>query len=131
MSKKEPDIDFSKMSEAEKANILAWAKQIQQIQKNNALTFRQKLKAMQQLNNGAAFKSISNFLLMHSKQYWKHAPWTERMGIIGMAGGLALFGISGAGIAALGGAIGLPLFLLTGAGGLFIGTIIERLDKNK
>ena len=43
---------------------------------------------------------------------------------------VVIFGGSGAGIAALGGAIGLPLFLLTGAGGALVGMIIERLDKN-
>lgn len=130
MAAKTPtDLEFDKLSQEEKAKILAWARQVRAIQKNPALNFKQKFNALKQLNNSQAFKSTNKFVLMHSKRYWKHAPWTERIGLIGLAGGAIVFGVQGAGIAALGGAVGLPLFLLTGAGGALVGMIIERLDK--
>ncbi|MAO07486.1 MAG: hypothetical protein CL596_02105 [Alteromonas sp.] len=129
-TKDQPDLEFDKLSQKEKAKILAWAKEVRAIQKDPNLNFKEKFKALKELNNKEAFSATNKFVMMHSKKYWKHAPWTERMAIIGLAGGVVIFGGSGAGIAALGGAIGLPLFLLTGAGGALVGMIIERLDKN-
>lgn len=123
------EIDFSDLSSIEKDVLLKWAQKVRSTQKNDSLSFKQKIKELKALNNGAAFKSCSRLVLVHSKRYWKNASWAERMGITVGGGTLVFFGGAGSGIAALGGAIGVPLFLLTAAGGTLVGTIIDKLDK--
>lgn len=123
------NLDFTEISADQKTILLDWAKKVKFIQKNKDLSFRQKLKKLNKLNNADTFKSISKLVVLHSKRYWKSASWAEKLGIIGASGTLIVFGSGGAGIAALGGAIGLPLFLVTAAGGTLIGTIIDKLEK--
>ena len=123
------DVKIEHLSDIKKKVLLKWAKRVKEIQKNKSLSFKQKLRALKELNNSEAFKMSTKYISSYSKNYWKHATWAEKLGIIGGGGALALAGFGGAGVAALGGAIGLPLFLLTAAGGTLIGTIIDRLDK--
>jgi hypothetical protein len=102
--------------------------QIQIIQQDKLIFKREKIYDLKKLNN----KQAISLSLKYSINYWKDANWAQKIGIVGLGGGLALAGTSGgAGIAALGGAIGLPLFLVTGAGGAFIGTIIDTLVKKQ
>ena len=122
--------DLEKLNETERQNVLNWAVEVRKIQHNNKLTTKEKIYDLKNLNNKQAFKNVISIVLNYSKSYWKKANWAQKIGIIGLTGGLIVAGASGgAGIAALGGAIGLPLFLVTTAGGTFIGTIIDSLNK--
>jgi hypothetical protein len=59
---------------------------------------------------------------------WDDRGLPARVGLSAAAAALTLSG-SGAGIAALGGAIGVPLWVVFGAGGTFVGVIIDELNK--
>lgn len=93
------DLDFSKLNELEKEEILKWAKEVRAIQKDKELTSKQKIKMLTSLNNGKALKSFSTLILNRSKSYWKTASWSERLGILGGGGTFVLVGASGSGIA--------------------------------
>ena len=122
--------DLEKLDDIEKQNVLNWAVEVRKIQQNNKLSSKEKIYDLKNLNNKQVFKNVISIVLNYSKSYWKKANWAQKIGIIGLTGGLIVAGASGgAGIAALGGAIGLPLFLVTTAGGTFIGTIIDSLNK--
>ena len=122
--------DLEKLDDVEKQNVLNWAVEVRKIQQNNKLSSKEKIYDLKNLNNKQVFKNVISIVLNYSKSYWKKANWAQKIGIIGLTGGLIVAGASGgAGIAALGGAIGLPLFLVTTAGGTFIGTIIDSLNK--
>lgn len=122
--------DLEKLDDVEKQNVLNWAVEVRKIQQNNKLSSKEKIYDLKNLNNKQVFKNVISIVLNYSKSYWKKANWAQKIGIIGLTGGLIIAGASGgAGIAALGGAIGLPLFLVTTAGGTFIGTIIDSLNK--
>lgn len=122
--------DLEKLDDVEKQNVLSWAVEVRKIQQNNKLSSKEKIYDLKNLNNKQVFKNVISIVLNYSKSYWKKANWAQKIGIIGLTGGLIIAGASGgAGIAALGGAIGLPLFLVTTAGGTFIGTIIDSLNK--
>lgn len=123
------DFEVQHLSKEEKKILLDWAKNVKTIQKDKNLNFNSKINALKELNNSGAFRSSTKFVTSKTKHYWKNASWSERLGIIGGSGALAIAGFGGAGIAALGGAVGLPLFLVTAAGGTLIGTIIDKLDK--
>ena len=122
--------DLEKLDDIEKQNVLNCAVEVRKIQQNNKLSSKEKIYDLKNLNNKQVFKNVISIVLNYSKSYWKKANWAQKIGIIGLTGGLIVAGASGgAGIAALGGAIGLPLFLVTTAGGTFIGTIIDSLNK--
>jgi hypothetical protein len=122
--------DLEKLNDIERQNVLNWAVEVRKIQQNNKLSSKEKIYDLKNLNNKQVFKNVISIVLNYSKSYWKKANWAQKIGIIGLTGGLIVAGASGgAGIAALGGAIGLPLFLVTTAGGTFIGTIIDSLNK--
>ena len=122
--------DLEKLDDIERQNVLNWAVEVRKIQQNNKLSSKEKIYDLKNLNNKQVFKNVISIVLNYSKSYWKKANWAQKIGIIGLTGGLIIAGASGgAGIAALGGAIGLPLFLVTTAGGTFIGTIIDSLNK--
>jgi hypothetical protein len=122
--------DLEKLDDIERQNVLNWAVEVRKIQQNNKLSSKEKIYDLKNLNNKQVFKNVISIVLNYSKSYWKKANWAQKIGIIGLTGGLIVAGASGgAGIAALGGAIGLPLFLVTTAGGTFIGTIIDSLNK--
>ena len=124
--------EIQSLEKSERQNILNWAVEVRKIQNNKSLSKKEKIYDLKKLNNKQAFKNAISLSLKYLKSYWKKANWAQRIGVIGLGGGLAVAGTSGgAGIAALGGAIGLPLFLVTAAGGAFIGTIIDSLEKNK
>ena len=122
--------DLEKLDDIERQNVLNWAVEVRKIQQNNKLSSKEKIYDLKNLNNKQVFKNVISIVLNYSKANWKKANWAQKIGIIGLTGGLIVAGASGgAGIAALGGAIGLPLFLVTTAGGTFIGTIIDSLNK--
>lgn len=124
--------EINTLQESERQNILNWAVEVRKIQQNKSLSKKAKIYDLKKLNNKQAFKNAISLSLKYSINYWKDANWAQKIGIVGLGGGLSLAGTSGgAGIAALGGAIGLPLFLVTGAGGAFIGTIIDTLVKKQ
>lgn len=61
---------------------------------------------------------------------WDERGLPARLGLAAAGAALTLSG-TGAGIAALGGAIGVPLWVVFGAGGTFIGVIIDEISKSK
>lgn len=62
---------------------------------------------------------------------WDDRNKTAKFGIGGAAIGLALFGGSNAGIAALGGAVGVPLWVVLGGGSMFAKLLIGELLARK
>ncbi|WP_452233054.1 hypothetical protein [Lacinutrix sp. MEBiC02595] len=120
-----------KLNTSEKEEILAWAKNVKEIQNDKNLNVKDKIKSLKELDNKTAFISLGKIIKTKTKKSWKNASWAKRLGVIGASGALLTVSGSGAGIAALGGAIGLPLFLVTAAGGTLIGTLIDELSKNK
>jgi hypothetical protein len=62
---------------------------------------------------------------------WDERSKVQRMGIGGIAAGLALFGGANAGIAALGTAIAVPLWVVTGSGAAFAGVLIEEVKRRQ
>jgi len=60
---------------------------------------------------------------------WDSRSRTARLGIGGVAAGIALFGGQSAGIAALGTAIGVPLWVVLGAGASFANVLIEEVTR--
>ncbi|MHA7864873.1 hypothetical protein [Flagellimonas marinaquae] len=129
MSRSNKYIDFDGLTEEEKDQLLEWAERVKAIQNDKSLSFKEKLNELKQLNNSSTFKNISKYVGKKTKDQWKKANYTKRLAFLAGAGTLSLVGFSGAGIAALGGAIGLPLFLLTAAGGAVVGSIIDGLKK--
>lgn len=124
--------EIENLKDTDKEKVLNWALEVRKIQEDKTLSKKQKIYNLKRLNNIQAFKNVVSIALKYSKSYWKNAPWSQKIGIIGLTTGLIVAGASGgAGIAALGGAIGLPLFLVTAAGGTFIGTIIDSLKKKE
>ena len=123
------DLNFSELTKKQKEILLEWAKKVKGIQKNDQLSFKEKITELKTLNNSGAFKSSTKIITAYVKRYWRNANWTERLALLGAGGTLIVFGSGGAGISALGGAIGLPLFLVTAAGGALIGIIIDKLES--
>lgn len=111
--------------------ILDWAVQIKEIQNDKLLTTKQKIQKLKVVNNSEVFKTIFSFVTKLLSSNWKNTTLPMKLAIIGGSSGMLLAGTSGAGIAALGGAIGLPFFLVTAAGGAFVGTIIDNLKEKK
>ncbi|MDT0538866.1 hypothetical protein [Croceitalea sp. P059] len=129
MNQSNKHIDFEGLTEDEKKQLLEWAERVQEIRIDKKLNLKGKLNALKALNNSSTFKNTSKFVIAKTKKHWKSANYTKRLALIAGVGTLSLVGFSGAGIAALGGAIGLPLFCLTAAGGAVIGSIIDGLKK--
>lgn len=132
MSKKEEEeisIKVGNLNSKEIRELKSWALSVKNIQVNSSLRYPEKINYLKSLDNKRAFKSLTKILADKTKSTWKNASWAKRLGVIGAGGALLTVGGSGAGIAALGGAIGLPLFLVTAAGGALVGTILDELDK--
>jgi hypothetical protein len=129
MSNTNKFIDFEGLDDEEKSQLLEWAEKVQEIRNDKDLTLKGKLRALRNLNNSSTFKNTSKFVIAKTRKHWKNANYTKKMALIAGVGTFSLVGFSGAGIAALGGAIGLPLFLLTAAGGAVVGSIIDGLKK--
>lgn len=62
---------------------------------------------------------------------WDNRSRTGRLGIVGAATGVALFGGQSAGVAALGTAIGVPLWIVLGAGASFANLLIEEVARRR
>lgn len=62
---------------------------------------------------------------------WDNRSRTSRLGLVGSATGIALFGGQSAGIAALGTAIGVPLWVVLGAGASFANLLIEEAARRR
>ena len=131
MNEKKQMIVINKLNSYEKEDILIWAKKVKEIQSGKTLGTKSKIKSLKELDNKKALVSLGKIIKSKTKKSWKNASWAKKLGVIGASGALITVSGSGAGIAALGGAIGLPLFLVTAAGGTLIGTLIDELTKNK
>ena len=59
----------------------------------------------------------------------RHFSWPLAGTVGGGATGLALTGLGGAGIVALGGGIGVPFFLITAGAGALGGVAIDQVSK--
>ena len=129
MSRSNKYIDFEGLNEDEKKQLLEWAETVQKIRDDKNLSLKEKLNELKRLNNSSTFKNTSKFVIAKTKKHWKNANYTKKLALIAGVGTISLVGFSGAGIAALGGAIGLPLFLLTTAGGALVGSIIDGLKR--
>ena len=113
----------------ERELLFIWARSLTDIRASNLSSF-EKLK--QAISVTAKSPSIFPILKMAFREVEK-IVWTDRgvparFAITAAVAALTLTG-SGAGIAALGGAIGLPLWVVFGAGGAFIGTILDEASK--
>jgi hypothetical protein len=62
---------------------------------------------------------------------WDDRKSASRWGIVGAGASIALFGVSGVGLAAFGGAIGIPLWIVFGAGGVLAHALYEELADSK
>ena len=131
MEKESLKSEIQKIPIEKRQLILDWAVEIKEIQNNKLLTTKQKIQRLKVVNNSEVFKTIFSFVIKLLSSKCKNATLPMRLAFIGGSSGMILAGTSGAGIAALGGAIGLPFFLVTAAGGAFIGTIIDTLKQKK
>ncbi len=65
------------------------------------------------------------------KHGWTDRGQHARWGIAGSAAGIAVFGLQGAGIAALGGAVGVPLWFIFGGGAAVASVVRDELARKK
>jgi hypothetical protein len=122
----------ARMSPAERETMLQWMQDILEI-KNSETSAASKTKRALQLTAKAS--AILPFIKIIGQEL-KRIGWNERglparLGLSAMVGAVALFGTTGGGIAAFGGAVGVPLWILFGGGGLAAGALIDELRKPK
>ena len=111
----------------ELGNILDLAIKIQKVQQDRKKSKKEKGKALVHLlkeNKRSFFKMLLLFL---KRKLWTERGWPARLAIIGLIPGAAKGG--SVGLATMGFGVGIPFFLLTVTGGMFIGTIIEEIQK--
>ena len=73
-------------------------------------------------------RGLKSVLVQHGwKERGKHVRW----GIVASALAISIFGLHGAGIAALGGAVGVPLWIIFGSGGTIASVIVEELSSKR
>lgn len=120
----------SQLDEQEKAVVLQWAKESREVVTQSSLTKKEKFARLREISSAkpvvVVLKAVARLL---KSKAWDNQSWARRLGIAGLAAGVASFGLEGAGIVALGGGIGVPLALLSTAGATFLGVVIDELKK--
>lgn len=116
---------------AEQSALLQWASEMRIIMNSSASRVG---KATLAIRATARSKILLPVMKVTGSELKRHG-WDNRglpacIAIGAAATALTVSG-SGAGIAALGGAIGVPLWVVFGAGGAFVGVIIDELNKPK
>ena len=113
----------------ERELLSTWAKTLIAIRDSDLSMFDKIKQSISETANSPALLPIFKVAFQEiEKVVWSDRGIPARFAIVAATGALALSG-SGAGIAALGGAIGLPLWVVFGAGGAFIGTIVDEIAK--
>jgi hypothetical protein len=114
--------------EVERAKLLAWAFRLVQIRDGSGSLFAKGRDALSvTFSEGVAWPVVKLIGAEMRRLAWDERGLIWRAGFITAIAGGILTGGSGAGIAALGGAIGVPLWLVLGAGGSFLAMLYEEL----
>ena len=121
--------DARKYTNEQLEETLDIAQKIKNVQNDETLKKKekkQKIILLVKENKRHFFRMI--FIFLH-KELWTERTWAVRLALIAVIPGLAIGG--SVGLATMGVGIGIPLFLLTAFGGLFIGVVIEEIEKMK
>jgi hypothetical protein len=116
-------------SDVERESLLRWAQDLLQIRASELSAMK---KAAAAISSTRMHKVIWPLLKQASQELkrvgWDERSWNARLGWGAVIGTILTVGNTGAGIAALGGAIGVPLWVVLGAGATFAGTIIDEIS---
>ena len=116
--------------EPERQLLLNWAHQLIAIRDSNLSAFEKAQKAITATVESKAIIPFVNTVGREIKRLgWDERGWSGRIGFFAAAFAAILLPGTGAGIAALGGAIGVPLWVVFGAGGAFAGVLIDELTR--
>ncbi len=118
-------------SEQEQSALARWAEALMQIRMSNLSAFDKAKRSIAVTIDSKTILPLVKFAGAELKRIgWSERSLPGRFTIGAIVAALTLSG-SGAGIAALGGAIGLPLWVVFGAGGAFAGVVIEEVRKTR
>lgn len=118
-------------SATEHIALLQWAEEMHAIMNRSGSLIKKATSAIQVTAQSKVLLPIMKLAGGELKRLgWDDRGLPARIAI-GAAGAALTLSGSGAGIAALGGAIGVPLWVVFGAGGAFVGVIIDELNKSK
>lgn len=119
----------ARSSAVERIALLQWAEEMNAIKNRSGSLVEKATSAIQVTANSKVLLPVMKLAGSELKRLgWDDRGLPARFAIGAAAAALTLSG-SGAGIAALGGAIGVPLWVVFGAGGAFFGVIIDELNK--
>ncbi|WP_426212608.1 hypothetical protein [Massilia sp. TWP1-3-3] len=118
-------------SDSERIALLKWAEEMRAIVNRPGSLIKKATSAIQLTAHSKVLLPIMKLAGGELKRLgWDDRGLPARIAI-GAAGAALTLSGSGAGIAALGGAIGGRLWVVFGAGGAFVGVIIDELNKPK
>lgn len=118
------------LTDSERQAIINWGMQLLAIRRSDKTTIQKAQAALEiTRRSNIILPTLSKAGITLRNVLWKDRNWPTRIGLGTAAIAAVAFGSQGAGIAALGGAIGIPLWVVCGAGGVFIGTLIDELQR--
>jgi hypothetical protein len=122
---------FKQATPAEKVALSEWALEMRMILNSSCSRVEKASLAIRATASAKILLPVMKVVGSELKRHgWDERGLPARTAIGAAAAALTLSG-SGAGIAALGGAIGVPLWVVFGAGGAFVGVIIDEFNKSK
>jgi len=137
----EPSIDKQKQlvttilqsaNSVEKDALRIWIERLLELKSSNLPAVQKAKKAILLTSESKVVIPTVKIIGRETKRYaWDERSIKGRLGLGGVAVGLALFGGQGAGMAALGTAIGVPLWVVFGAGAAFAGLLYEEITGQK
>ena len=110
-------IDFlnERLSDGERAALVGWARDLLTIREGKESPMRKARKALSVTYRRKVVTTLLSTTASSLKDLaWDDRSWSARLGLGAAAITAASFGMQGAGIAALGGAIGVPLWIVLG-----------------
>lgn len=118
-----------KANDAERSVLAQWAEALLQVRNSDLSTFEKARRSIQLTINAKTVLPLIKYAAVELKRIgWDERGIPARFVLSAVAVALTISG-SGAGVAALGGAIGLPLWVVFGAGAAFAGVFVEEGKK--
>lgn len=115
----------------EKSAVKAWLAKLLEIREANLPAhWKAKAAIAATIESKVALPLIKTVASQAKALGWDNRTPAQRIGLAAAAVGLATFSSTGAGIAALGGAIGLPLWVVLGAGSMFAKYLYDDLSQS-
>ena len=119
-------------SETDRELLQRWGQSLLEIKRSDGSTFNKAKRTLQVSAKSDSLIPLVKLLAKETQRLgWEERGLPARIAIAAAIAALVTTGGSGAGIAALGGAIGVPLWIVFGAGGAFLGVLLEELRKSR